>query len=168
MVFRVPKADAKGGHGITQFGRALSELNIEILCANSSQAKGRVERVNRTLQDRLVKEPRLAGITGITAGNEYLSDFMQRFNARIADARAAGTAGGPGILLARAGIAATANDGADIGQRVAQRELDARPTRPAGPGILQRVGTNATLAAGDVQIKALVSVVMARAITANR
>ncbi len=40
---------------MTQFGRALAELNIEILCANSSQAKGRVERVNRTLQDRLVR-----------------------------------------------------------------------------------------------------------------
>ncbi len=45
---------------MTQFGRALAELNIEILCANSSQAKGRVERANRTLQDRLVKELRLA------------------------------------------------------------------------------------------------------------
>jgi hypothetical protein len=53
-VFRVAKQDAQRGHGITQFGRALSELNIEILCANSSQAKGRIERVNRTLQDRLV------------------------------------------------------------------------------------------------------------------
>ena len=41
-VFRVAKEDAKGGARITQFGRALSELNIEILCANSSQAKGRV------------------------------------------------------------------------------------------------------------------------------
>jgi hypothetical protein len=54
---------------MTQFGRALSELNIEILSANSSQAKGRVERSNRTLQDRLVKELRLAGISGMEAGN---------------------------------------------------------------------------------------------------
>jgi len=46
---------------MTQFGRALSELNIEILCANTSQAKGRVERAHHTLQDRLVKELRLAG-----------------------------------------------------------------------------------------------------------
>jgi len=59
-VFRVNRPDAKGGSGMTQFGRALAELNIEILCANSSQAKGRVERANRTLQDRLVKELRLA------------------------------------------------------------------------------------------------------------
>ena len=58
-VFRNTRAEIKGGRGMTQFGRALAELNIEILCASSSQAKGRVERVNRTLQDRLVKEMRL-------------------------------------------------------------------------------------------------------------
>ncbi len=50
---------------MTRFGRALGALNIETLCANSSQAKDRVERANRTLQDRLVKEPRLAGIGDI-------------------------------------------------------------------------------------------------------
>ncbi|MBB4403094.1 hypothetical protein GGD52_003617 [Agrobacterium tumefaciens] len=55
-VFRVAKKDARGGQGMTQFARAVCELNIEILRANSSQAKGRVERMNRTLQDRLVKE----------------------------------------------------------------------------------------------------------------
>ena len=83
-VFRVAKSDAKGGQGLTQFGRALSELNIEIMCANSSQAKGRVERVNRTLQDRLVKELRLAGVSGIEAGNVFLADYVGRFNARFA------------------------------------------------------------------------------------
>ena len=83
-VFRVAKQDAEGGHGITQFGRALSELNIEIMCANSSQAKGRVERVNRTLQDRLVKELRLAGVNSIGSGNAFLPDFIERFNARFA------------------------------------------------------------------------------------
>jgi hypothetical protein len=41
---------------MTQFGRALHALNIDIICANSSPAKGRVERANKTLQDRLVKE----------------------------------------------------------------------------------------------------------------
>ena len=66
-VFRVSKADAVASQGMTQFGRALAELNIEILCANSSQAKGRVERANRTLQDRLVKELHLEGITTIAA-----------------------------------------------------------------------------------------------------
>lgn len=83
-VFRVSQSEAKGGQGMTQFGRALAELTIEILCANSSQAKGRVERVNRTLQDRLVKELRLAGVTGIDAGNAFLPGFIERFNARFA------------------------------------------------------------------------------------
>lgn len=59
-------------------------MHIEILCANSSQAKGRVERVNRTLQDRLVKELRLAGISSIAAGNAFLPDFIAQFNARFA------------------------------------------------------------------------------------
>ncbi len=83
-VFRVPKKDAKGGQGMTQFGRALCELNIEILCANSSQAKGRVERMNRTLQDRLVKELRLCGIDSMNAGNAFLPAFMADYNARFA------------------------------------------------------------------------------------
>jgi hypothetical protein len=83
-IFRVPRKDAKGGQGMTQFGRALAELNIEILCASSSQAKGRVERVNRTLQDRLVKELRMAEISDIEAGNAFLPGFMARFNARFA------------------------------------------------------------------------------------
>ena len=83
-VFRVLRRDAKGGQGMTQFGRALAELNIEILCANSSQAKGRVERVNRTLQDRLVKELRLAGVSDIDTANEFLSGFVERFNERFA------------------------------------------------------------------------------------
>jgi hypothetical protein len=83
-VFRVLRHDAKGGQGMTQFGRALAELNIEILCANSSQAKGRVERANRTLQDRLVKELRLAGISDMDSGNTFLSDFVDRFNEKFA------------------------------------------------------------------------------------
>lgn len=83
-VFRVAKKDAKGGQGMTQFGRALSELNIEILCANSSQAKGRVERMNRTLQDRLVKELRLADIDTMEAGNAFLPGFMEDYNKRFA------------------------------------------------------------------------------------
>jgi hypothetical protein len=56
---------------MTQFGRSLAELNIEIICANSSQAKGRVERANRTLQDRLVKALRLEGIATIAAANTF-------------------------------------------------------------------------------------------------
>ena len=87
-VFRVTRKEAKGGQGMTQFGRALAELNIEILCASSSQAKGRVERVNRTLQDRLVKELRMVGVSSIEAGNAFLPGFIARFNARFAVAPA--------------------------------------------------------------------------------
>lgn len=83
-VFRVAKSEAKTGHGTTQFGRALLELNIEILCANSSQAKGRVERKNRTLQDRLVKEMRLDGVTGMKAGNDWLPGYILRHNQQFA------------------------------------------------------------------------------------
>jgi len=53
---------------MTQFGRSLHALNIDILCANTPQAKGRVERANKTLQDRLVKELRLQGISTHAAG----------------------------------------------------------------------------------------------------
>ena len=83
-VFRSVNPNTKGVQSMTQFGRALAELNIEILCANSSQAKGRVERANRTLQDRLVKELRLAGISDRIAGNAFLPAFVERFNERFA------------------------------------------------------------------------------------
>lgn len=77
-VFRVSNTQAKAGDGMPQFGRALNELNVEIFCANSSQTKGRVERANRTLQDRLVKELRLSGINDMEAGNAFLAGFMER------------------------------------------------------------------------------------------
>jgi hypothetical protein len=83
-VFRVAKPDASGGQGMTQFGRALQELNIEIICANSSQAKGRVERAHKTLQDRLVKELRLQEISNIDAANRLLPRFLADYNARFA------------------------------------------------------------------------------------
>src|SRR5579875_3083086 len=83
-VFRATRQEAKAGQGMTQFGRTLAELNIEILCANSSQAKGRVERANRTLQDRLVKELRLAGVNDMEAGNAFLPGFVERFNEQFA------------------------------------------------------------------------------------
>ena len=83
-VFRVNRKGATSGTGMTQFGRALHDLNIDIICANSSQAKGRVERVNRTLQDRLVKELRLAGINDIPHGNDFLPGYIERFNAQFA------------------------------------------------------------------------------------
>jgi hypothetical protein len=71
------------GSGMTQFGRAMHELGIQIVCANSPQAKGRVERANLTLQDRLVKELRLRGISDMAAGNTYLPEFGADFNRRF-------------------------------------------------------------------------------------
>lgn len=82
-VFRAANQSAKSGHRMTQFGRALNQLNVEMLCANSSQAKGRVERANRTLQDRLVKELRLAGISDMEAANAFLPSFTERYNAKF-------------------------------------------------------------------------------------
>jgi hypothetical protein len=82
-IFRVNSKDAVGGDGITQFSRALSVLNIDIICANSPQAKGRVERAFGTLQDRLVKELRLAGISTIAAANVWLPGFIADHNARF-------------------------------------------------------------------------------------
>ena len=83
-IFRVNRPEVKGGQGMTQFGRALAELNIEIICANSSQAKGRVERATRTLQDRLVKELRMASrISDMDAGNAFLPVFVARHNERF-------------------------------------------------------------------------------------
>lgn len=86
-VFRVAKP-SKHMTGMTQFGRALAELNIEILCANSSQAKGRVERANRTLQDRLVKELRIAGVSNMDDGNAFVAGFVERYNDKFAKAPA--------------------------------------------------------------------------------
>jgi transposase len=83
-VFRVNHKDAQGGDGFTQFGRALYELNIDSLCANSSQAKGRVERAHKPLQDRLVKELRLRGIATMEAANAFLPSFIADYNARFA------------------------------------------------------------------------------------
>src|SRR5690606_32717814 len=60
------------------------DLDIQIICANTPQAKGRVERVIQTLQDRLVKELRLRNISNMTAGNAYLPEFIADFNQRFA------------------------------------------------------------------------------------
>jgi hypothetical protein len=84
-IFRVNQEGSSGAAGgVTQFGRALGELNIDIICANTAQAKGRVERMNKTLQDRLVKELRLHGISSIAAGNAYAPEFMADYNRRFA------------------------------------------------------------------------------------
>ena len=82
-IFRVTRKDAAGGVGITQFARALAELNIDIICANIPQAKGRVERAFGTLQDRLVKELRLADIASISAANAWLPTFHRRLQSAL-------------------------------------------------------------------------------------
>src|SRR5580693_4842373 len=82
-IFRVNRKEAVGGDGVTQFGRALLALNIDIICANSPQAKGRIERAFGTLQDRMVKELRLAGISSITAANAWLPGFIAAYNTRF-------------------------------------------------------------------------------------
>ena len=84
-IFRVNNPQPVGTTcGLTQFGRAMQELEIEIICASTPQAKGRVERVNQTLQDRLVKELRLRGISSMEAANAYLEEFREDFNRRFA------------------------------------------------------------------------------------
>jgi transposase len=73
----------RGEEAQTQFERAAKELGIEIIHANSPQAKGRIERTFGTLQDRLVKELRLAGICRIEEANTFLEEFMPRHNERF-------------------------------------------------------------------------------------
>ena len=74
---------------LTQFSRAMRELGIALIFANSPQAKGRVERSFNTHQDRLVKELRLAGISDLNAANKFLMDsYIPNHNARFAIAPA--------------------------------------------------------------------------------
>ena len=82
-IFRVNRPETRPGKGLTQFGRALSELNIDIICAHTPQAKGRVERAHLTLQDRLVKELRLRGIATPEAANAYAPEFIEAYNDRF-------------------------------------------------------------------------------------
>ncbi|HEY5157584.1 MAG TPA: ISNCY family transposase [Anaerolineales bacterium] len=83
-IFRVNQPTRGKTDALTQFGRAMQELHIQIICANTPQAKGRVERANQTLQDRLPKELRLRGISDWEAGNAFLPEFMDDFNHRFA------------------------------------------------------------------------------------
>ena len=69
---------------LTQFERAMKELNIDIIHAHSPEAKGRVEKLFKTLQDRLIKELRLNGISAIKEANEFLEKvFLPKFNAKF-------------------------------------------------------------------------------------
>jgi transposase len=79
--YKIYKAEGQ----LTDFGRAMKELNVETIYAHSPQAKGRVERVNRTLQDRLIKALRQEGISSIAEANKYVKKkFIKRYNQRFA------------------------------------------------------------------------------------
>jgi hypothetical protein len=84
-IFRVNQCDDPEAQ--TQFGRACEELGIELINARSPQAKGRVERANKTLQDRLTKELRLENISDIDAANRFLEEkYRKKHNERFAQA----------------------------------------------------------------------------------
>ena len=68
---------------LSEFERALKELEVKVIHATSPQAKGRVERLFRTLQDRLVKEMRLRGIRTIQEGNGFLKQYLPVYNRRF-------------------------------------------------------------------------------------
>lgn len=68
----------------SQFGRALSELGVELIPAHSPQAKGRVERLFKTFQDRVIKEMRLADLSTLDAANQFLERYLPSYNRRFA------------------------------------------------------------------------------------
>ncbi len=79
-IFRTSRENSCAKERETHFGRVLRELDIELICAHSPQAKGRVERANGTLQDRLIKEMRLKGINNREEANRYLPEFLKKHN----------------------------------------------------------------------------------------
>jgi len=83
-IFRVNAKDAQSGDGKTEFGRVVERLEIGLINALTPQAKGRVERANQTLQDRLVKEMRLRNICSISAAQAYLPEFILEWNKKFA------------------------------------------------------------------------------------
>jgi transposase len=82
--FSVFRVNSGNKDAITQFGRALETLGIQLICANSPQAKGRVERANHTFQDRLVKELRFRHINNYQDANTYLPSFLYFYNHKFA------------------------------------------------------------------------------------
>ena len=75
--------DLLGRKPMSQFERAMEELGVKVIHANSPQAKGRIERLFRTLQDRLVKEMRLKGIKTTLEANLFLEGYLKRHNERF-------------------------------------------------------------------------------------
>ena len=82
-IFRINIPNCVNKEQLTQFGRICKELGVGLICANSPQAKGRVEKMNSTQQDRLVKELRLSNICNIEDGNEFLKTYWDRFNGKF-------------------------------------------------------------------------------------
>jgi len=82
-IFHLNNPKTLQGDGLTEFGRAMDQLDIQIICANTPQAKGRVERANKTLQDRLTKELRLRCINDPEQANLFLPEFMADYNRRF-------------------------------------------------------------------------------------
>lgn len=83
-IFLVSHGDKVSGlKGITQFQRAMESLKIHLICAHSPQAKGRVERANQTLQDRLIKEMRLRGISSLDEANAFAPEFIKMYNKKF-------------------------------------------------------------------------------------
>ena len=146
-IFRVNAKEAQGGDGFTEFGRVAERLRIELIHATTPQAKGRVERANQTLQDRLIKEMRLAGVSSIDEAQTFADGFRERWNNRFAVApRQAEDAHRP-----------WSGSGADLAEALARREertlsrvltFSAGATRYAvktrGPGMALR-GAKVTL-----------------------
>jgi hypothetical protein len=83
-VFRVNQSNVATTAAQTMFEQAMRALGIELICAYSPQAKGRVERANQTLQDRLVKEMRLEGINDYQQANLFLKKYIPRYNRKFA------------------------------------------------------------------------------------
>ena len=83
-IFRVNAKEAESGDGKTEFGRVVERLAIVSIQASTPQAKGRVERSNQTLQDRLVKEMRLRNVSSMEAGNAFSASFIAFWNERFA------------------------------------------------------------------------------------
>ncbi len=83
-IFRVNAKDAASGDGKTEFGRVAERLKIASIHALTPQAKGRVERANQTLQDRLIKEMRLRGIATMAAANAFVPSFIAMWNTKFA------------------------------------------------------------------------------------
>jgi transposase len=83
-IFRVNAKDPQSGDGKTEFGRVAARLKIEPIHAVTPQAKGRVERANQTLQDRLVKEMRLQNVSSIEAANRFAPVFIAFWNGKFA------------------------------------------------------------------------------------